>query len=176
MAVRDESRALWVREALDRYEGPLIRHALRFTGDLDRARDVVQDVFLHLWQADRGRVDGHLAGWLYTVCRNRALDVAGKERRTVPLTERNEAAELGFLEPDAVAERHEADNHVAAAIRTLSENQQEVIRLKFQDAMSYKEISEVTGLSVSNVGYLLHTAIKRIRQRLVSATDLMDEA
>ena len=48
----------------------------------------------------------------------------------------------------------------------LSPNQQEVVRLKFQDELSYKQISSVTGLTVSNVGFLLHTAIRRLRDGL----------
>ena len=39
----------------------------------------MQDAFLRLCQADRAKVDGHLAAWLYTVCRNRAYDVRRKE-------------------------------------------------------------------------------------------------
>ena len=46
----------------------------------------------------------------------------------------------------------------------LPENQQEVIRLKFQQGLSYKEISSVTGLSVTNVGFLIHTGLKRLRE------------
>ena len=49
----------------------------------------------------------------------------------------------------------------------LPDNQQEVVRLKFQDNLSYRDIAEVTGLSVSNVGYLLHMAVKRLREQLV---------
>ena len=45
-------------------------------------------------------------------------------------------------------------------------NQQEVIRLKFQDDLSYREISRITTLSVSNVGFLIHTGIKTLRQRV----------
>jgi len=48
----------------------------------------------------------------------------------------------------------------------LSPNQQEVVRLKFQDELSYKQISSVTGLTVSNVGFLLHTALRRLRSGL----------
>ena len=40
------------------------------------------------------------------------------------------------------------------------------MRLKFQNGLSYKEISRVTELSVSNVGYLIHTAIQKLRQQL----------
>jgi RNA polymerase sigma-70 factor (ECF subfamily) len=48
-------------------------------------------------------------------------------------------------------------------VERLPENQREVIRLKFQSDLSYKEIAEITNLSVSNVGFLLHTGIKRLR-------------
>jgi RNA polymerase sigma-70 factor (ECF subfamily) len=48
----------------------------------------------------------------------------------------------------------------------LPANQQEVVRLKFQNSLSYKEISAITGLSVTNVGYLLHTAIQTLRGKL----------
>ena len=79
--------ANWIRQALERYEKPLIRYACRITGDLETARDVVQDAFLRLCQADRAKVDGHLAAWLYTVCRNRAYDVRRKEGRMDALTQ-----------------------------------------------------------------------------------------
>ena len=45
----------------------------------------------------------------------------------------------------------------------LPRNQQEVVRLKFQNGFSYKEISRITALSVTNVGFLIHTAVSRLR-------------
>ena len=56
---------------MDRYEGQLVRYAARITGDVERGRDVVQDAFLRLCREDRAKVDGHLAEWLFTVCRRR---------------------------------------------------------------------------------------------------------
>ena len=56
---------------------------------------------------------------------------------------------------------------VTKLIGTLPPNQQEVLRLKFEHGMSYAEISRITQLSVSNVGYLLHVAIKSLGQKLV---------
>ena len=64
------------------------------------------------------------------------------------------------------AEQREAVAQAAAAMAALPTNQQEVIRLKLQDGLSYREISEVTGLSVSNVGFLMHQGIKSIRERM----------
>ena len=48
----------------------------------------------------------------------------------------------------------------------LTETEREVIRLKFQNELSYREISEITGLSVSNVGYLLHRGLRSLREML----------
>lgn len=63
-------------------------------------------------------------------------------------------------------EGRELAAHVLELVGELPDNQREVLRLKFQAGLSYQEISQVTTLSVSNVGYLLHTAIKRLREQL----------
>ena len=55
---------------------------------------------------------------------------------------------------------------VNGILKTLPANQQEVIRLKFQESMSYQEISAVTGHSVSHVGVLLHEAMKEVRRKM----------
>ena len=152
-----------IRLLMDRYEGPLLQYAVRFTGTLDAARDVVQDTFLRLWQRPPDS-DDHSAQWLFTVCRNRAIDIARKERRMKPFD--NEFAESRpdtDLSPADAAARGEAISHASSAVAELPANQQEVIRLKFQNGFSYKEIAGITGLSVTNVGYLIHTGVKTLR-------------
>src|SRR5215813_7475985 len=74
-------KAEWIAEALARYEAPLLRFAARLLRDGDRARDTVQETFLQLCEQDRATVEGHLAAWLFRVCRNRALDLRRKETR-----------------------------------------------------------------------------------------------
>ena len=74
-----ESHADWIRATLDRFEGPLLRYALRITGELEAARDVVQETFLKLCKEDRAAIEQHLSQWLFTVCRNRALDVQDRK-------------------------------------------------------------------------------------------------
>ena len=66
-------------------------------------------------------------------------------------------------DPSRAMEDRERHAEVMGLLEKLPENQREVIRLKFQGDLSYKEISDVTGLSVSNVGFLIHTGIKRLR-------------
>jgi RNA polymerase sigma factor (sigma-70 family) len=157
----------WLRSALDRYEGPLIRYANRITGDLDRARDVVQDTFIKLCAQDPKEVEDHLAEWLFTVCRNRALDVRRKEDRMTPLSDyQMESCHSQDPSPSKAMEQREETNRVLLLLEMLPDNQQEVIRLKFQNGLSYKEISRVTNLTVTNVGFLIHTGLKALRLKL----------
>lgn len=157
----------WIREAVDRYSGPLTRYACRIVGDIERARDVVQDTFIKLCKVKEADVSGQVGAWLYTVCRNRALDMLRKEARLDhPGNDAFDSLPDPAPGPLGVVERRQTANRTLQVLDTLPENQQEVIRLKFQEEMSYREISRITGLSISNVGFLIHVGIKTIRERL----------
>jgi RNA polymerase sigma-70 factor (ECF subfamily) len=163
----NSGKAEWLRSAIERFESPLTRYAASLTGDGERARDVVQDTFIRLCEQEPAGLNGRLAEWLFTVCRHRAIDVRRKESRMIALTEMDLETEASSEPtPALAAERNEASASLLRCTALLPANQQEVIRLKFQGGLSYDEISRVTKLSVSNVGYLLHTAIKTLRGQM----------
>lgn len=68
--------------------------------------------------------------------------------------------------PSDAFERKEAMQRVMGALDTLPEKQREAVLLKFSGDLSYQEIADVLGTSVSNVGVLLHTALKNLRQSI----------
>ena len=72
------------------------------------------------------------------------------------------------LPPALLAERRDSSGQIFDMLDRLPANQQETIRLKFQNGLSYREISEVTGLSVSHVGVLIHNGLKSLKQGLGS--------
>ena len=153
--------------ALERYEAPLVGYAMGILGDVEHARDVVQDTFLKLCRACPGKVRGHLAPWLFTVCRNRAYDVRQKEIRMSPLNEidlRMKPAPGPC--PVEMLERKEKLRQVLELIETLPDKHREVLYLKFYCELSYKEIAAITALSVGNVGFLIHTGVQRVRKRM----------
>lgn len=173
---RGESQ--WVCQALDRQEASLLRYTVRLLGgDVEAARDVVQEAFVKLIQQDRAAVEGHLAPWLYRVCRNAALDRIRKEQRmqtSLPeTTQRNgrlgEPDTNAADEPTEKAQQPEARSRLLASLADLPERQREVLRLKFQGDLSYREIAEIMDLTVSHVGVLIHTGIQTLRERLVGA-------
>ena len=148
---------------------PLFRYASRLLGDPDRARDVVQDTFVKLMAQPPTAINGHTVEWLFTVCRHRALDVLRKENRMKRFEEGQMERMAGLDEhPGRALEQAETTETILHLIERLPENQQEVVRLKFQNGFSYNEISRITELSVGNVGFLIHTAVNRLRMEFAA--------
>ena len=85
--------------------------------------------------------------------------------RTQVTTDRPEAA-AATIDPPRIVEQAESSGQILAALGHLPVSQQEVVRLKFQSDLSYRDIATITGLSVTNVGYLLHTAIQKLREQM----------
>jgi RNA polymerase sigma factor (sigma-70 family) len=155
-----------IRSAVNSYQSRLISYAARITGDTDSAREVVQQTFLRLCDRDLDAIGGHLAPWLFRVCRNQAIDFRRKEAPLRPLEEAALRPSEAGADPHRALERNDEARRVLSAVACLPATQQEVLRLRFQNDLSYKEISEITGQSVSNVGFLIHVAIKRLRETL----------
>ena len=157
----------FIEKAVEQHESALIGYARTFVYDLDRARDVVQDTFIRLCQQDPEKVRDSLKGWLFTVCRNRCLDVLRKDKRIEPLDELRWQEVAGSeTAPDEQVEKDEQVAHVMRYMDRLAKNQKEVILLKFQQGMSYAEIRDVTGLTEGNIGFLIHTGLKMLREWL----------
>ncbi len=156
-----------LRQAAEQHAPALHRYALSLTRREDLARDAVQETWLRLAKTDPEKVADHLAPWLFRVCRTRALDLLRKEARMKPADDALIAAAPDVSPGPAVrAEVSDAAARALKLVGSLPENQREVVRLKFQGGLSYKEIADVTALSVSNVGFLLHTALKSLRAQL----------
>ena len=162
---RPTGRLERIRRAIEDHQGRLIGFAWRITGDLDSARDVVQDTFLRLCGQDLDAID-HLPAWLFRVCRNRALDVRKKERPMRPLPDSTDPPDVAAADPHDQLEQTDETRRILAALSGLPAAQQETLRLRFQEELSYKQISAVTGHSVSHVGVLIHDGIRTIRRRL----------
>lgn len=164
MTTDKHGKDAWLNRVLKEFEGPLIGYAMKITKDRESAQDVVQETFLKLLDQPRSKVEDRLAPWLFTVCRNRALDTLRKGKRMTSVD--HQTVISADPAPFQKTEQKEESQHVMTLVGHLPKNQQEVLRLKFQSGLSYREISEVLGLSVSNVGFLIHSALKTLRQQV----------
>ena len=159
--MKDSSESQWIVEALNLYEDSLLRYANWVLRDTDLAREVVQETFLRLCREEPSKLSGYTPQWLFTVCRNLAFDTRKREARMTPLGDTEISVNSNLEDKGAVGE-------IFRLVESLPKNQREVVYLKFQCDLSYKEISEVTKLSIGNVGLLLHTALNAIRKRVLT--------
>jgi RNA polymerase sigma-70 factor (ECF subfamily) len=157
---------------LMRYQHSLVRFARRLLGDPDAAQDVVQETFIQVARYPRRLLDvASCHNWLLKVARNLGISRIRKDSRARRHAEaaRDRLAADAAARQEAAAARLEAEElreKVRGEIDRLKPRYREVLLLKVQEEKTYREIAEITGLSVTNVGYLLHRAMKELSIRL----------
>ena len=174
-ASAEPPRAESIEELFTALESPLLSYALRLVGERALAEDTVQEAFMKL-HAQFAEVR-EPRRWLYRTVHNLALNHRRQERKIVPLEPVTALGESGFTPdttdpeplPDEQIIRWEGIGLVRLSLVALDERSREVVRLKFDEDLSYKQISERTGLTTGHVGYLLHHALKSIAAELARA-------
>ena len=154
-----------LRALFDQEESALLRYVFSLVGRREVAEEIVQEMFLQLhrrWQ----EVEAPRA-WLYRAARNRALNWLRDNKREVLNGDSvSESADAGEETPEASLHRMEALAALRNSLEQLSEQDRELVRLKYFENLKYREISERTGLTVSNVGYRLHHILKDLASKL----------
>lgn len=162
-------KAETIEELFSALESPLLNYALRLSGELSVAEDLVQEAFMKLHaQFEQVREPRR---WLYRTVHNLALNqrrAAGKIISLNATVEENESSDATDPQPlpDEQIARLEGIGLVRLGLEVLDERSREVLRLKFTENLSYKEISARTGLKIGHVGYLLHHALKTMAEEL----------
>ena len=160
-----------IEQLFDDLESPLLGYALRLIGERGVAEDLVQEAFM--------RLHVHFAEvreprrWLYRTVHNLALNHRRDTARILPLLPQHDDADAPAADtadplplPDEQIARAEGIGLVRLSLAALDDRSRELIRLKFNEDLSYAEISERTGLKTGHVGYLLHHALKTIAAEL----------
>jgi RNA polymerase sigma-70 factor (ECF subfamily) len=177
-----QKRREWVLQALDEYEGRLLRYAARLLGGIVYlAGDAVQPAFVKLCvvggplapraQNRLAERDDHVAPWLFRVCRNRALDhlrQAGRERSLGASDDEQTdkaAWRLAGREPDPanVAETGELSGVLRELVDELPAAQRETIDL-WCEGFAYRQIAEITSRKEGHVRVLVHRGLARLRE------------
>ena len=149
-----------IQELFSALEAPLLNYAQRLTGERALAEDVVQEAFMRL-HAQFAEVR-EPRRWLYRTAHNLALNLRRDAAKIIPLnpspdsssethSAHSDPADESPL-PDEQIIRLEGIGLVRLSLETLDDRSRELIRLKFNEDLSYKQISERTGLKVGHVG------------------------
>ncbi len=138
---------------------PLIMHICRaYSRDEESLKDLVQEVTLQLWRSHKSfKGNSQLSTWVYRVTLNVCLSHSKKMKRkveTVPLEWKRDSA----IEEDA---EKELIDKLYAGIKRLKESDRAIVLLYLEDK-SYKEMSEILGITVTNVG----VKVNRLKDKL----------
>lgn len=167
-----------IEELFAALESPLLGYALRLVGERSTAEDLVQDAFMKL-HAQFAEVR-EPERWLYRAVHNAALNHRRNTAKTTSLPAGADSSNESYASqatditdesplPDEQIIRLEGIGLVRLSLEALDERSRELIRLKFNEDLSYQQISERTGLKVGHVGYLLHHALKAIADELAKS-------
>jgi RNA polymerase sigma-70 factor (ECF subfamily) len=165
-----------IEQVFDALESPLLAYARRLLGNFSVAEDVVQEAFMRLhMQFEEVRQP---QPWLYRTVHNLVVNHQRQTNRLVLLGDeaRNKEGAAAAANgdettdsqpiPDEQIARWEGIGLVRLVLETLDDRSKEVIRMRFDEDLSYLEIGERMGLKVGHVGYLLHHALKAMAVEL----------
>ena len=161
-----DDHRIWLNATFERLERPLIAYAMRLLGgNVEVSRDCVQESFLRLCRESRSHVEGHVDAWLFKTCRNRAMDHHRQEARMIIDSNSSALATVTATtaEPAGYLAQREEHDQLHHQISRLPTREQEILSLRLGQGLSYKQISEITDMSVSHVGVLLHEAVTKLR-------------
>lgn len=165
-----EQRLAAYEGAVKEYQAPLLRYASRIVCDTNAAQDIVQNAFIKLFKKWEEELEPSpkLSSWLYRVTHNCAVDYLRKETRHKTLHSLFGEEVEHLVQPD-LGEAFRISEEAARAVKALhalSIREQQLVILKVYEGKSYREISEISELSASNVGYILHHAMKKMAKEL----------
>ena len=149
-----------------RYEKRLSNFAYTFTGNKNLAQDIVQDVFIRVWEhAGKFRIEAKFSSWVYRITTNLCLNAKKKQSR---LTSLNVKQEEGFQlvskekQPSEHLINTEQGNCLMEALSQITKTQRMALLLAKEQGKSYAEIAEIMGISLSSVESLIYRARKKL--------------
>jgi len=160
-----------IKEVMDLvlpYKDKLYRFAKSMVGNSFDAEDVIQEVLVRIWKKKDQFVEiDNKEAWCMTVTRNLSIDKirSRKNKGTSNIDDYYHISDTN-ASPAVALEQKDALSRVMQMLNELPENQRSVMHLRDVEGYTYKEISEMTDLSVDQVKVNLHRARKTLRSRL----------
>jgi RNA polymerase sigma-70 factor (ECF subfamily) len=160
-------------ELVSRYQDRLFNTLLRFLGNAEDARDVLQEAFLNAYLAlENFKGDSQLYTWLYRIAMNTAMTHKRKERVALSRrVNRSDAAEepadrSAYNRPESNMVRTEEGQRVQDALAKLSAEHRLVLILKDMDGQKYEEMAAALDVPIGTIRSRLHRARLELRELL----------
>ncbi len=146
----------------------LFRFAFRMLGSSEEAKDVVQEVFIKIWNG-RDQLEGiqNMEAWCMRITKNLSLDrLRQQQRRPTDDLEKGFYVQHGALSPHDSTEMKENMTRIGELMDSLPEKQRHVMHLRDVEGYSYNEICEILELDMSQVKVNLFRARNAVREKL----------
>ena len=147
----------------------LFRFALRMLGNDDDAKDVVQEVFIRVWNG-REQMDEiqNMEAWCMRITKNLSLDkLRSIQRKGTDSLEKSFDVHHTDGTPDVKTEMSESMQHVSQLIAALPEKQRQVIHLRDVEGYTYNEICDILEIDMNQVKVNLFRARNAVREKLL---------
>jgi RNA polymerase sigma factor (sigma-70 family) len=141
-------------------ESRILGFATGLVGRRAVAEELVQETFVRLHQV-WDQVENPRA-WLYRSLRNLAANHLRDRKEETELDEERASGSQEDVLPDEVLGRMEAVGTMQLLVAEMSQEDRNLIRLKYEEGLKYREISERTGIGIGNVGFRLHHLLKSL--------------
>ena len=139
----------------------MLRYAAGFLGDHALAQDAVQEAFVALVRQTPQPTGDYLRHWLFTVVRNKSLDILRKEKRRAWLHWKFSREPRDTGGASAVADPRV--RALEAALPKLNPARREVLLLRLQQGLPHEQIASITGRSPGHCRKLLHEAVAQLK-------------
>jgi RNA polymerase sigma-70 factor (ECF subfamily) len=155
---------------IKKYQERLYWHIRRMVVDHDDANDVLQNVFIRVWNAlENFKQESQLYTWLYRIATNESLTFLEnqKKRSAVSLSD-VESGLSNKIRADKYFDASKAEWKLQLAIQQLPEKQKVVFTLRYYDEMPYEEMSRVLDTSEGALKASYHHAVKKIEDYMLN--------
>lgn len=165
MAQQSEAeKKKWFLHCFNQHEASLLRFASKILRNQDTAQEVVQDVFVKLWEKFEDKDLGFESQWLFTVTRNACFDLLRKNKKAhVDISAYSEEIPDEKDSAEKVLEKRSEENRLLVHLENLPPEQKEILQLKFAEKKSYAEISKITGMSTNHIAVFVFNIMKKLR-------------
>lgn len=137
-------------------------YLLKLTGDMDLTYDIMQDAYIKIYE----NYKEYNKSLLYKIGYNLYIDFYRKSKKNSELNI-NVTLSINDVEESLIVK--EDYKNLLKAMQKLPLEERQILSLKVSDNLSYKEISEITSLSVANIKVKIHRARKKLKEILVEA-------
>lgn len=154
----------WFLACFEKHESSLLRFAFKILRNQDTAQEIVQDVFVKLWEKYDEKDAGFESQWLFTVTRNSCFDHLRKSKKIhVDITNLTEEIPNSADSAEVILQKNDDENELLKRLESLKPEQREILNLKFADKKTYAEISQITGMSTNHIAVFIFNIMKKLR-------------